>query len=180
MAKLSNIEFFADPFGQVMISDERGVRSYTQEEVDLTSALFVRIEDEYPEAFKALSELYARSAMNAPYFRYLVCSRFIRCNFSAYDRKVDIDGLGQFKLEEVSCPLRAECLYAGIICDAKFNNKLTQRQEDVMKLYCEGYDEEDIARELSISRETVKTTKRNAFRKVGVHSLSEFMAKIKF
>ena len=29
------------------------------------------------------------------------------------------------------------------------------------------------------NRETVKTTKRNAFRKAGVHSLAEFMQKIK-
>lgn len=179
MAKLRNIEFFTDPHGVVMIADEAGVRSLQLEDVAIVSQLFVRIEDEYPEAFKALTEIYHRSAANVPYFRYLVVSRFIRCNFSVYDRRVDIDARGQFQLEEVSCPLRTECLYAGIVCDAKFNTNLTQRQEEVMRLYCKGYEESEIAAESFISPETVKTTKRNAFRKAGVHSLAEFMQKIK-
>ena len=172
---LRNIEFFTDPYGNVMISDAQGVRTYREEDMQLTAELFTRIEDEYPEAFKALTELYRKSQPNMPYFRYLVCSRFIRCNFSIYDRKVDIDCNGRLMLEEVQCPLRCECLYAGTICDAKFNNGLTQRQEEVMKLYCEGYSEIEIAKRLFISPETVKTTKRNAFRKAGVHSLAEFM-----
>lgn len=179
MRILNNIEFFTDPHGKVMISDQNGIHSYEIEDREFTSALFLRIEDEYPAAFKALTELYRKSSVNVPYFRYLVCSRFIRCNFSAYDRRVDIDHQGQFQLEEVSCPLRSECLYAGVICDAKFNTHLSQRQEEVMRLYCEGLSEEEIGRELFISPETVKTTKRNAFRKAGVHSLAEFMQKIK-
>lgn len=179
MAKLQNIEFFNDPHGRVMVADEQGVHSFEVEDTELISLLFARIEDEYPEAFKALSQLYAKSKDNVPYFRYLICSRFIRCNFSAYDRRIDIDAMGQFQLEEVSCPLRTECLYAGVICDAKFNNSLSQRQQEVMRLFCEGYDEATIANELSMSPGTVKTTKRNAFRKVGVHSLAEFQRKIK-
>lgn len=178
MATLNGIEFFTDPHGRVMVANEQGVRSYELEDTELTAQLFVRIEDEYPEAFRALSEIYRKSAANVPYFRYLVCSRFIRCNFSAYDRKADIGNNGQFVIEEVSCPLRTECLYSGIVCDAKFNTNLTQRQEEVMRLYCEGLSEEEIARELFISPETIKTTKRNAFRKAGVHSLAEFQRKI--
>lgn len=179
MAKLSNIEFFTDPHGRVMVADSEGVRSFELEDTELTAQLFVRIEDEYPEAFKALTEIYRRSASNVPYFRYLVVSRFIRCNFSVYDRRVDIDALGAFQLEEVQCPLRTECLYAGIVCDAKFNTRLTQRQEEVMRYYSKGYTAEQIAEELFISPETVKNIKKNAFRKAGVHSLPEFMAKIK-
>ena len=177
MAQLRNIEFFTDPHGNVMVSDADGIRSFKQEDVELTSVLFVRIEDEYPEAFRALSELYRKSQPNAPYFRYLVVSRFIRCNFSAYDRRVDVSASGQFQLEEVQCPLRTECLYAGLICDAKFNTNLTQRQTEVMRLYCEGLSEAEIASELYISPKTVHTTKINAFRKAGVHSLAEFIKK---
>lgn len=175
--KLANIEFFADPYGNVMIADSKGVRSYEVEDDELTSALFIRIQDEYPEAFKALSELYQRSMPNAPYFRYRVCHRFIRCNFSVYDRKHDIDADGRFKLEEVQCPLRSECLYAGVICGAKFNTRLTQRQEEVMRLYVQGRTEQEIAEALFISPETVHSTKRNAYRKAGVHSLAEFIQK---
>jgi DNA-binding CsgD family transcriptional regulator len=176
--KLANIEFFADPFGNVMIADEKGVHAYEMEDEELTSALFVRIQDEYPEAFQALTELYRKSMPNAPYFRYRVCHRFIRCNFSVYDRKQDIDGEGRFRLEDVQCPLRTECLYAGTICGAKFNTRLTQRQEEVMRLYVQGSTEQEIAEALFISPETVHSTKRNAYRKAGVHSLAEFIQKV--
>lgn len=180
MNNFINIEFFTDPFGNVMVADAQGVRAYEVEDEELTSAMFLRIQDEYPAAFKALSELYAKSMPNAPYFRYRVCHRFIRCNFSVYDRKQDIDGEGRFKLEDVQCPLRTECLYAGVICGAKFNTKLTQRQEEVMKLYVQGLSEQEIAEKLFISPETVHSTKRNAYRKAGVHNLAEFMKKITF
>lgn len=177
MTKLANIEFFTDPHGNVMVSDESGVRTYRQEDARLTSQLFERIEDEYPEAFKALSELYRKSRPNAPFFKFRVVHRFVRCNFGAYDRRVDVNADGRFLLEEVACPLRCECMYAGVICDAKFNTCLTERQREVMQLYVEGYDEREIAEQLYISPETVKTTKRNAFRKAGVHSLAEFITK---
>lgn len=176
---IRNIEFFTDPYGNVTVSDANGVRSYTTEDNELTSALFLRIEDEYPEAFKALTELYRKSAPNAPYFRYRVCHRFVRCNFSVFDRKVDIDNSGNFLLEDVQCPMRGECLYDGIICNARHNTKLTQRQEEVMRLYCEGLSYQEIGEELFISPETVKTIKRDAFRKVGVHDINEFRNKVK-
>ena len=179
MAKLSNVEFFLDPFGKVMISDANGVRTYTQEDLDFTSLMFSRIEEEYPEAFRALSDLYKRSMPNAPYFRWLVVSRFVRCNFSNYDRKVDIDAQGAFCLEEVQCPMRGECQLDGIVCGAKFNTRLTARQEEVMRRYCEGLTYQEIAEMLFISPETVKTIKRDAFRKVGVHDINEFRNKVK-
>ena len=178
MAKLRNIEFFTDPYGNVMVADANGVRTYELEDAEFTSALFLQIEDEYPEAFKALTELYRKSMPNAPYFRYRVCHRFIRCNFSPYDRKVDIDNNCQFLLEEVQCPMRGECLYEGVICGAKYNNRLTQRQQEVMKLYCAGMGYEEIGRALFISPETVKTIKRDAFRKAGVHDINEFRNKV--
>lgn len=176
--KLSNIEFFADPHNHVMIADEQGIRTYSQEDSDFTSAMIVRIEEEYPEAYKALSELYRRSMPNAPYFRWLVVHRFIRCNFSVYDRKEDIDRQGVFHLEEVQCPMRGECPHDGRICNAKHNNRLTSRQEEVMRLYCEGLSYEEIGDRLFISPETVKTIKRDAFRKVGAHDINEFRNKV--
>jgi DNA-binding CsgD family transcriptional regulator len=175
MAKLCNVEFFTDPEGRVMIADEQGVRSFREEDRELTAMLYARIEEDYPEAFKALGEIYRKSRANIPYYRYLIVSRFVRCNFGVYDSRHDIGVDGGFKLEEVSCPLRCECQYANIVCNAKRNTKLTERQREVMKRYCEGYEEEQIAEELYISVETVKTTKRNAFRKVGAHTLAEFM-----
>lgn len=175
MDKLINMEFFTAPDGSIMIADEQGVRSFREEDRGLAAIIYNRIEDDYPEAFKALGEIYKKSRSNIPYYRYLVVSRFIRCNFGVYDSQSDIGVDGSFRIEEVSCPLRCECRYANVICNAKRNTKLTERQREVMRRYCEGYDEQQIADELYISIETVKTTKRNAFRKVGAHTLAEFM-----
>lgn len=177
MKQLANIEFFNDPQGGVMLSDAQGVRSYTVEDAAFTSALYARIEEEYPEAFKALTAEYRKSQPNVPYYRYLVCSRFIRCNFGQYDSRADIDGVGRFVFEDVPCPMRCECRLAGVVCHPKLNTHLSARQAEVMKLYAEGHSYDDIADVLYISPETVKTTIRNAFRKAGVHSLAEFMQK---
>lgn len=74
--------------------------------------------------------------------------------------------------------MRGECLYEGVICGAKRNTRLTQRQEEVMKLYCEGMTYDEIGRALFISPETVKTIKRDAFRKVGAHDINDFRNKV--
>lgn len=177
MFSLRKIEFFADAQGGVMIKDDNGVRTYRQEERDLTDAMFGIIEADYPNAFKALTEIYAKSRANVGYFKYLLVHRFIRCNFSRLDRKLDIDEFGRFTFEDVECPLIGECKCWKVICNPQRDTKLTARQTDVMKLYCKRMTPEQIADELYISPETVATTKRNAFERVGVHSLSEFMTK---
>lgn len=179
MQTLRNIEFFNDPAGGVMVRDNEGVHTYRLEDREFTAALFARIEAEYPKAFKALAEIYHKSRANISYYRFIVCHRFIRCNFGRLDNKQDIDGAGRFTFEEVACPMRGECKYEGIICGAEFDTRLTERQKEVMKLYVEGLNDDEIAERLYISPETVRTTKRDAFRRAGVHSMAEFIAKFK-
>jgi DNA-binding CsgD family transcriptional regulator len=48
-----------------------------------------------------------------------------------------------------------------------------------MRRYCEGLTYQEIAEMLFISPETVKTIKRDAFRKVGVHDINDFRNKVK-
>lgn len=84
MQTLRNIEFFNDPEGGVMVRDAEGVHSYRLEDKAMTGALFARIEAEYPKAFKALSEIYRKSQPNVNYYRFLICHRFIRCNFGGW------------------------------------------------------------------------------------------------
>ena len=81
MQRLNNVEFFNSPEGEVQIRDEKGVRTYMEEDKELTDALFSVIELDYPKAFKALSEIYNKSKANASYFKYRCAHRFIRCNF---------------------------------------------------------------------------------------------------
>lgn len=176
MGSFRNIEFFGDALGGVMIRDEQGVRTYTTSERALTSELFRMIEEEYPKAFAALSDIYSKSAANLPYFQFLIVHRFIRCNFSRLDRKLDINGEGLFAFEECDCPLAGECRTWRVVCNPERSTRLTDRQREVMDLYCEGKSIDEIADRLFLSPETVRTTKRNAFAKVGAHDIREFIS----
>ena len=56
----------------------------------------------------------------------------------------------------------------------KFNSTLSERELSVMRSFYEGMEENAIADKYCISLETVRTHKRNAFRRINVHSLAEF------
>ena len=174
--ELINFEFYGTPTGSVVISEkDKVLRVYEQSEQDFTGAMLERINNFYPEAFKALNETYSPVQMNKLYFDYKMVHRFIRCNFSEYDNKADVDQDGIFKFEFIPCPMRGECKFCGIICSPKFNTKLSEREMQVMKLYSTSYRAEKIADTLFISIETVRKHKRNSLQKLGLHSLSEFI-----
>ena len=48
--------------------------------------------------------------------------------------------------------------------------RLTEREVEVAKLICQGFGNEDIAKNLNIAYGTVKTHIRNIYRKTGVHN----------
>ena len=56
----------------------------------------------------------------------------------------------------------------------KCNSTLSERELSVMRSFYEGMEENAIADKYCISLETVRTHKRNAFRRINVHSLAEF------
>ena len=175
MQRLNNVEFFNSPEGEVQIRDEKGVRTYMEEDKELTDALFSVIELDYPKAFKALSEIYNKSKANAPYFKYRCAHRFIRCNFGMYDKIPDMDEFGRFNFQNVACPLVGECKYYKVICNPEFNTNLTMREKEIVRLYKEGYKTEKIAEILSLSQLTVETHKRNAMRRTGSTTLAELV-----
>ncbi len=175
---LRNIEFSRNHHGDVEYRLNDGTATKLEADArELIDSLFSKIEEDYPKAFAALSAEYAKSKANVPYFKFLVVRRFLLCNFSRLDRRLDIDEFGRFNFEEIDCPLICECRNCGVICHPEFDTRLTARQREVMKLYCEGYNETQIAERLYMSPATVETTKRNAFNRADVHSLAEFMTK---
>ncbi len=88
---------------------------------------------------------------------------------------MDIDHVGNFNFEEPECPMKGECPHEGVICRPKFNSKLSSREIEVMKLYYENMDDSEISSRLYISIDTVRTHKRNAFQRLKIHSMSEFI-----
>lgn len=138
-------------------------------------ALAEEIEVSYPNAFKALSDLYAESALNRTYYLKLIVSRFVRCNFSPADNRPDIRNGSFCNFEYVPCPLRGECKLENIVCAPKYKPSLRASELRVMRMWFEGYDEEEIADALNISQYTVHNHIRNAYARLGVHSRSEFI-----
>lgn len=170
------VEFYMTPKGEVMVKEGNAPETQLKEtDYEFISAFLSVIEEFYPEAFAKLMKEYERSTVNRSYRDFLAVRRFIKCNFGNYDNMLDVDQNWNFKFEFVSCPLRGECTGQGLICGPKFNSKLSDRQMDVMRMCYEGKPDDDIAESLYITLDTVKNHRKNSFRKLGLHSLADFI-----
>lgn len=172
-------EYFGTPEGEVMIIENGAARTYVQEDLAFTTYMIEKIKNLYSEAYKALTTIYQKSALNRTYYEFLIVRRFINCNFSKLDNIPDLDEEGAFHFEFVPCPLRAECKYCNIICNAKMDTSLSACEKEIMKLYLDGKKSDEIADMLFKSIHTVRTHKRNAYQKLGVSSTQEFFAYVK-
>lgn len=154
---LKKIEFYTCPDGSVNIQPfDEPVRVYDMSCRDITEEMLVYIKDLYPDAFKALSELYSKNERNKDFFEYRMVHRFVRCNFGEYDGlHFDISNPGVFNFECVRCPLKGECRYEGVICRPKLNTKLSNREEQAAKLLGSGMSKQEVAQEMGISLFTV-------------------------
>ena len=167
------IEFYTDDT-EVWYRDADGV-SRLEEGSQIVNDLLDEVEDMYPQAARALKECYAKSAPYPPYYNYKRARRFCKCNFGALDHtKEDIDS-GVFNFERISCPLRGECPYDGIICMPKMDQRLSEAEKRVMRLVCEGRSNAEIAGELYLSPNTVKRHISTSYIKVGVRNRAEFV-----
>lgn len=158
-----------------MIVDETGTRELTENETEIISDLLHTVEDFYPEAYRALREAYAASSMRPSYYNYLMARRFVKCNFGRFDNEVDMTDSTSFKFEFVDCPLRGECKHDQLICNPKFNSELSQRELDVMQCFYDGQNESQISDKLFISINTVQAHKKNVFKKLKIHRISDFV-----
>ena len=156
-------------------SDGRNI-AITEDDTEIISNILNLIRSQYPDAFKALQSCYQKSAANTKYYQFLIVRRFCKCNFGKLDSTTaDIDKLGRCNFERVECPLRGECPYEGIICNPKFNSKLSDAEMRVMKLYYQGMSKEEIGEVLYISPYTVKNQIKTSYLKLGVHEKAEFV-----
>lgn len=158
------------------IGDEGENKKVCENDHDLIGRILEVIESCYPDAYRALESIYARSKANLPYYKYLIVRRFCKCNFGELDyHKQDITRSNLINLEHVKCPMRGECLFEGVICLPKFNSNLTGMEMRVMKLLFDGMSNEEISSQLFISPNTVKKHILNSYTKIGVHEKAEFI-----
>lgn len=168
------MEFYITPKGEVMIHGVDGVKQLQFSDRSFVSEMIGMIQNLYPGALSALSKVFEKLIPIPALFEFHVVRRFIKCNWGEYDSIMDIDQFGNLNFEEVRCPLRGECPHERKICKPEFNSELTDTEKKIMRYLYQNSSMDEIAGKEFISVETVKTHKRNAFRKVKVHSLSEF------
>ena len=150
-------------------------RELKESDTDIIKLILDNSKEFYPEQYEALEKEYSKSSCNKLYYDFLRARRIINCCFGENDCKVDFDR-GNFNFELVKCPRMAECKYYKIICQPKFNTKLSERELEVMKLYYNNVATEDIADKLFISIHTVNNHRKNSLRKLNLHSMEEFIA----
>lgn len=170
------VEFYNTPKGDVVVkTDGLPEKNLKETDYDFIEKFLSVIEEFYPDAFAKLIKEYSKSELNRSYRNFLMARRFIKCNFGNYDNMIDLDESWNFKFEFVSCPLRGECVGEKVICSPVFDSKLSDRQLDVMRMCYDGKADEDIAEALFITIDTVKNHRKNSFRKLGIHSMPEFL-----
>ena len=88
------VEFFVSPQGEVCFYGHDGkVLSYSTEHPEIINHMAELVSRLYPEAYKYLADLYAKSKPNKLYFKFLITDRFIRCNLGSNDTLCfDVDG----------------------------------------------------------------------------------------
>ena len=179
MQIMNKIEFYISPDGNIMVKPEgKAMFAYAQDCSEVREMVMAILRDLYPEALGALSKLYEKSAMNKPYFEYLITHRFIRCNFGEYDSLTfDIDSRGLPNFEEVRCPLRGECVNECVICKPKLHTTLSPREKEVAILLADGFSKTEIADELNISAFTVTRHITNIKNRWNVRSTAQLISR---
>lgn len=154
---IEKIEFYNTPDGSVCCKPDGKPMFILDESCrPLIEEMIVTIKELYPDAFKALSELYSTSERNRSFYEYRIVHRFIRCNFGEYDAlHADVDSMGGLHIEEVKCPIRGECRLEGCVCRPRLQSTLSPREREVALLLGKGYDKLEVANELMISVYTV-------------------------
>lgn len=146
---------------------------------ELVKYMLEKIRSRYPGAYSALETIYQSSSLNKQYFQYLLMRRFCKCNFCKLDTTEydieDVDAEGKFNLEKVECPMRGECQYEGVICMPKFNSTLSAAELRVMEQLYRGKSEQDAAKALFLSPNTIHQHIKSVYVKLGIHRLADFI-----
>lgn len=170
-----NLEFYIYEDELWYISDGKN-EQVTEQNIELVKDMLCKIREFYPDAYKDLSKWFQKSAQNVPYFQYLIVDQFCRCNFGKLDSTTkDIDREGSFNFEKGYCPIYVRCPHANIVCNPKFNSRISDAEMRVMKMIYDGCNNEEIADKLYLSPHTVKNHIKSVYIKLGIHEKSEFI-----
>ena len=167
------MEFFTN-VDDVCYSVDNGLETL-KEGSAVVDVMDERIRELYPKASAALDECYRDISFYPPLFKFRRVRRFCKCNFGSLDHtKEDVES-GLFNFERVSCPLRGECRYEGIICLPAMETRLSEAERRVMRHVCNGLCNQEIADELCLSPNTVKRHISTSYIKTHTRNRAEFV-----
>ena len=169
---MERIEFYQ--FNQELWYKDDNGNHRLEEGAEVVDKLFAFLCEFYPDAISALQKEY-RKIEEDKYRMFRIVSRFCKCNFGVADNIYDIGSDKKVNFEYVSCPLRGECKLENVVCCPKFNSKITASEMRVLRLIYKGVSRQDIASQLYLSEKTIHNHVQNAFCRIGVHSITEFI-----
>lgn len=173
---MKNIEFYTFEDEVWYSTPEKKNEQLTEESRDVICFMNNQIKELYPEAYQKLNKLFDKLSFSPRLHQYRIVKRFCKCNFGEiYQSAHDIDSKGRFHFEKVACPLRGECEMENIVCNPKFNARISDSEMRVLELVYRGLSDAQIADKLCLSEHTVKNHKRNAYTRLGFHEKAEFI-----
>ncbi len=117
------------------------------------------IADLRPKAYQDLCDEFGLG----PQYAYARTFQFAACNFSTRDGHPDIDDDYNLITEKVECPIRHKC--SRKYCTNE--SLLSYREKQVVRLFAQGSDEENIGEQLFISKATAHNHMTNIYKKLG-------------
>lgn len=176
---LSCSEFFVTPYGDVECRQNGVIKTLSMEgpaNTEIVNELISYMQTFHLEAYEALAAHYIKLKPNITAYRYIIVSRFIRCNMGEYDSmNDDIDNNGMLNFEEVRCPLRGECALEHVCCKPAFTTSLSVRELEVLKLIVLHYTAREIADMLYLSEHTINNHRRNIHIKTETRTVAELV-----
>lgn len=170
------IEFYTFEDEVCFRTEDGNSGQLTEDSRDVVCFMNNQIKELYPDAYKKLSKLFDKLSVSPRLHQYRVVKRFCKCNFGEiYQSAYDVDSKGRFHFEKVACPLRGECDMENIVCNPKFNSRISDSEMRVLELVYKGCEKEYIANTLCLSLHTVNNHIRNAYTRLGFHEKAEFV-----
>jgi len=126
------------------------------------------IKETYPETYDKLVDLFG--GLKTDLSKRI--KQFLSCNFSLKDDMPDIDDHFNFNIENIFCPAKINKICTLGICNPKITNELSKCEKLVLRFFCIGMSEDEIAEKLFISRYTVHNHINNMYSKTGIKGKS--------
>lgn len=171
----NSIEFFVpDDGGPIYVHDGENMTLLNSKD-ELVEKLVDNVKENYPKAYDALYNIYGMAFQH----KYLMISRFVRCNLSKHDNVVDFDGVN-FNFERVSCPLRGGgCKHENIICHPEYDTKVSPAEMRVFEQVAKNYTDAEIAEILNLSVNTVNCHRKKLLQKLNCKNKAELILHFK-